>query len=442
MAEMKEEEVHATPEIDLTNYIRNKIPYPPEQAKRIKYFYSKREHNRKLYKPNKTGDLGFYSQAGELKETIHLLTYVPHAPEIKERMEQERLDAIAFASKKYDEAILNLRIAMAKYKINGMRSEVLLAQQHVAEADAVLSNVRYRTINIQTINNPETRDIFFDQAKEKRKLISANEKDPYKKKLFRLITLEHPLYSFYGKYVESSPDTETGQDIDSELNRNVTSVFDSRRRLKDGRMARIFFDNESNVNSNTFLSPFWPVDFTLDDVLYSTALQAFEAERARMGGQEALRASILRTRSPRSIRYLTSNFKTPPKDAKALWLRIFNALYQQHPTLLEQLLSTGTDALVFADIRQGPSGTGFDQQSRDILDPSRWTGENALGVALETLRYQLREGSVKESVRSNNLKESTITKEEQDKAKLGAIIQEKKKFQIKKPQGAPAPGGV
>ena len=441
MAEMKEEEVHATPEMDLTNYIRNEIPYPPEQANRIKYFYSKREHNRKLYRPSKTGDLAFYSESGELKESVRLLTYVPHSPEMKERMEQERLDAIAFAAKKYDEAILNLRVAMAKYKLNGMKTDVLLAQQHVAEADAVLSNVRYRTINIQTINNPETRDIFFDQAKEKRKLISAKEKDPYKKKLFRLITLEYPLYTFYGKYVESSPDIETGQDVDSKFDTTATSALDSRRRLKDGRMGRIFFDTETNVNSNTFLSPFWPVDFTLDDVLYSTAIQAFEAERARMGGQEALRASILRTRSPRSIRYLTSKFKTQPKDVKGLWLRIFNALYQQHPILVEQLLSTGTDALVFADNRQGPSGTGFDQQSRDILDPSHWTGENAVGLALETLRYQLREGSVKESIRSNNIKESTITKEEQDKAKLGAIIQEKKKFQIKRPQGGP-PGAV
>uniref|UniRef100_A0A6C0K038 NADAR domain-containing protein n=1 Tax=viral metagenome TaxID=1070528 RepID=A0A6C0K038_9ZZZZ len=430
---MKEEETHATPEIDLTNYIRDEIPYPPEQATRIEYFYKKRENNRALFTPTKTGDLAIYSKGGELNESIRLLTYVPHAPEMRERMDQDRLDAIAISSKKYDEAILNLRSAMIKYKISGSIADVVSAQRAVKEADEVLSKVRYRTRNIQTLANPETRDILFDRPKETRKLFSGKEKDPYKKQLFRLITLEHPLYTFYGKYVESSPDIETGIDIDSQVNKAIPSAGDTRRRLKDGRMARIFFDVESDTNSNTFLSPFWAADFTMDGVLYCCALQAFEAERARMGGQEALRASILRTRSPRSIRFLTAKFKTQPKDVKGLWLRIFNELYQQHPVLLEQLLATGTDAIVFADVRQGPSGTGFGEQTREILDPSRWTGENAVGLALETLRYQHREGSAKEVSKSAVIKESTITREEQDKAKVGAIIGEKKKFQVKKP---------
>ena len=168
---------------------------------------------------------------------------------------------------------------------------------------------------------------------------------------------------------------------------------------------------------------------------YFTALQAFEAERARMGGQEALRASILRTRSTRTIRFLTKKFDTQPKDVKGLWLRILTAVYQQHPELLQKLMATGTDALVFADIRQGPSGTGVGEQTREILDPARWTGENAMGIALETLRYQLREGNAKESARTESVKEAVITEEEQDKAKLGAIIQAKKKFQFKKPGG-------
>ena len=41
MAEMKEEGTHATPEIDLTNFIRDDIPYPPEQVKRIEFYYKK-----------------------------------------------------------------------------------------------------------------------------------------------------------------------------------------------------------------------------------------------------------------------------------------------------------------------------------------------------------------------------------------------------------------
>ena len=100
-------------------------------------------------------------------------------------------------------------------------------------------------------------------------------------------------------------------------------------------------------------------------------------------------------------------------------------------------MATGTDALVFADVRQGPSGAGFGEQTREILDPARWTGENAMGIALETLRYQLREGNAKESAGTTAVKESVITREEQDKAKVGAIVAAKK-FQVKKPSAAPA----
>jgi len=374
-----------------------------------------------------------YSKSGELEESIHLLTYVPHAPEMREKMDQARLDAIGFAETAYDDAMLELRAATRRFNESGATEGFLAAQKAVTEADQVLSRVRYRTRNIQVVDNPETRDVDFNKTKEQRKLFSG--KDPFKKKLFRLVTLEHPLNIFYGKYVESRPDLETGMDADSQIDKAVSSEGEARRRLKDGRQARIFFDVDSGTDVNTFLSPSWPVEFTLDEVRYFTALQAFEAERARMGGQEALRASIMRTRASRTIRFLTKTFTTQPKDVKGLWLRILTAVYQQHPELQQKLLATGTDALVFADVRQGPSGTGFGEQTREILDPARWTGENAMGIALETLRYQLREGTAKESAATDAVKEAVITKEEQDKAKVGAIIKAKK-FQVKRP--APA----
>jgi hypothetical protein len=125
--------------------------------------------------------------------------------------------------------------------------------------------------------------------------------------------------------------------------------------------------------------------------------------------------------------------ETQPKDVKGLWLRIFTAVYQQHPELKEKLLQSGTDALVFADVRKGPSGIGFGENTKESLDPSKWTGENAAGLALETLRYQFREGSAKEAAVDVAPTESVITEEEQEKAKVGAIIGQRKKFFPRKP---------
>jgi len=418
------EDGHAA-EINLAEYIKDELPYPLEQVKRIEFFYKKRERNRTRYEPTSTGDLAFYSKSGELEETIRLKTFVPHDPAVRATMDENRQDAIGFAESLYEDAKNILRTATEEYRISGAIQPVLAAQQSMAEADRILTRVRYRTRGIQAVSNPEIRDVFFDQAKETRKLFSGKGKDPFGKTLTRLITLEQPFYNSYGVYVESAPDIETGADVDAAADVGPSDGL-TRRRLRDGRQARIFFDVDDTPNA--FLSPCWPVEFTMDDVRYFTALQAFEAERAKAAGQEALRTNILRTRSTRTMRFLTKKLEAQPKNVKALWLRIFTAVYQQYPELKEKLLSTGTDALVFADIRQGPSGTGFGEMTKEVLDPAKWTGENALGLALETLRYQFREGTAKESAVDETPSESVITKEEQDKAKVGAIIQAKKFF--------------
>jgi hypothetical protein len=136
-------------------------------------------------------------------------------------MDQSRLDAIGFAETAYDEALVKLRETTTRYRESGSTEGVLAAQKAVAEADQILSRVRYSTRNIQELANPETRDINFDQAKEQRKLFSGT--DPFKKKLSRIINLEHNPYNFYGKYVESGPDTETGVDIDSQVDKAIPS---------------------------------------------------------------------------------------------------------------------------------------------------------------------------------------------------------------------------
>ena len=147
-----------------------------------------------------------------------------------------------------------------------------------------------------------------------------------------------------------------------------------------------------------------------------------------------MKQNILRTRSIRRIRSLTDKLQAQPKDVPGLWLKIFTALYQQHPELKEKLLNTGTDALVFADIRQGPSGTGVGPRTKECLDSSKWPGANAVGFALETLRYQFREGTAKEAAKDTAPTESVISIEEQERAKLGAIIGARKKFFPKRPQ--------
>ena len=105
-------------------------------------------------------------------------------------------------------------------------------------------------------------------------------------------------------------------------------------------------------------------------------------------------------------------------------MRILTAVYQQHPGLKERLLSTGTDALVYADMRAGPSGIGLAEKDRGALDPSKWKGENLVGLVLETIRLSLREANLEEApgTEEGALRGGVITEEEQQKAKVGAIV--------------------
>lgn len=411
----------------LADYVKEEPAYTAERAARIQYFYKKRERLPDRFKYDTAGNLAMYSKSGTLEETIPLKSYVAYDTSMRETRDQNRLDAIGQAESLYEDAFVALQKAREEYKVSGAKQPVLAAQIAVAQADAVLTKIRYGTRSIQMIPNPETRSIMFDQPYEVRKLF-PQEPDPFKKEVARLIVLEQPYKSLYGFYTDSKEGPST--DIDKSLNKvPKASELSTRQRLKDGRWARIFF--ESDEGANGFLSPFWPVEYTMGDTQYFTALQAFEVQRAREVGQTALVSALLKTRSPRTMRFLTKKLDTQPKSPKDLWLRIFTSIFQQTPELKERLLQTGTDALVFADIRKGPSGVGLGELDAGILDPAKWTGENALGAALETLRYQFREGSAEEAAVNTNAANKVISEEEQQEAKVGAIIGAKK-FQIRR----------
>jgi hypothetical protein len=159
----------------------------------------------------------------------------------------------------------------------------------------------------------------------------------------------------------------------------------------------------------------------MEGTRYSSAIQAYEAERAKELGMNELRASLLKTRSARTIRLMTRAVKGHPSDAKGLWVKIYTEIYQQSPALKQKLLATDTDTFVYADIREGPSGIGLAEKDSAALDPAKWKGENAVGVAQETVRTRLREGTLEEAP-EGDVRESVITEDQQKKAKVGAII--------------------
>jgi predicted NAD-dependent protein-ADP-ribosyltransferase YbiA (DUF1768 family) len=404
-------------------------PYDKATQAKIKQFYKQRRKLPAQYTYTKEGNLEVRSATGEVEEVTQLKRYVPLEAGERDAMDEYRLELISEIETEYEQAIEELRMAWEQLKITGARAPVLRANQRVAELDARRNAARSAVREVFNIENPETREILFDEPYETRKLIydvitstrpvDADGKpmktDPYDSQIFALGFRNFPAWQFYGKYIidtEAPPEKEE---------KTSAPKDQSRTKLKDGRIARIFFDTDGEA-LNGYLSPLWPVRFTFHDVESASALQAYEIERATLAGLSELRETLKKTTAPRTIRILTRKYDKHPPEAKSIWLAIYTALYQQHPELAEKLLATGTDTLIFADQRPGPLGVGLGPSEQNIVDATKWKGDNAVGLALETLRTRLRSGEVGETEGVEEAAEAVITAEEQEKAKKGAII--------------------
>jgi predicted NAD-dependent protein-ADP-ribosyltransferase YbiA (DUF1768 family) len=415
-----------------------KDPYEKPVADSIKKFFRNRAKNEAGFTFTADGDLEIKDPAG----TIQLKRFLPLEPSERALLEEYRLDTLADLETEYEMERVALAAAWAQYHSTGAMRPVLAANQRVAELDARRSAIRSAVRGIVAIDNPSTNEVLLDQRYEERKLFGATDPfgkltermaqfgqdvkkmksrfDPFDKELARMYFYDFKPEHDQGKYVADEGVADAEESAAAEADGGEPSEMTFRQTLKDGRKARIFFDTDSVVNG--FLSPMWPVEFTMNETRYFTALQAYEAERAKELGMDELRASILKTRSARTIRLMTRKVTAHPADAKGLWLKIYTQIYQQTEALKVKLLATGTDALIFADVREGPSGIGLAEKDSGVLDPAKWKGENAVGVAQESVRTQMREGALEDAPAADNVKEAVITEEEQAKAKVGAIV--------------------
>jgi len=418
-------------------------PYDKEVLNSITAFFRNRSKNQDKYGFADDGNLAIKDPAG----TIQLKRFLPLEPSERAALEELRLDTLADLEVKYEEERVALATAWEEYSSTGAMRPVLAANQRVAELDARRNAIRAAVRNIMPIQNPTTNQIVLSERYEERKLFGQSSafgklaerqqqfgqdpakfktEEPFDKELYRLAFYTFKPEHDQGKYVADTAADAATKSAEDEAAAGEPSELTYRQSLKDGRKARIFFDTDSTMNG--FLSPMWPVEFTMDDTRYFTALQAYEAERAKELGMDELRTSLLKTRSARTIRLMTRKLTQHPADAKGLWLKIYTQLYQQTEALKEKLLATGSDALVYADVREGPSGIGLAEKDSGVLDPSKWKGENAVGLAQETVRTQMREGGLAEAPVNAAPKEAVISEDEQQKAKVAAIINNARRF--------------
>ena len=420
---IEEDDIDAVPTEDVPKGVIPPMPYDEVRLAAMAKFFTLRKKLPGQYIFNADGNLEVKEGVGKAKSkmppgVIRLANFVPLEASEREAIEEARRAALAELDQLYEEENWTLEKAWEEYRSTGAMRGVLASNQRMTELDARRCAVRAAVRDVMYIKNPVVKQIILSDRYEERKMFGNG--DLFDKEIARL-----SLYTFrpevdHGKYVMDEGDqprrvAEPAEAVDEILNI---------QRLKDGRAARVFYDVDSDANG--FLSPMWVVDFTMNvgkDMRFSSAIQAYEYERAKELGNVPLAESLLKTRSPRTIRLLTRKMEGHPADVRTLWMKIYTAIYEQHPNLKARLLATGSDTLVFADIRQGPSGIGLADKDPAALDPAKWKGENIVGVAQETLRTRMREGTEDEAAgASAPTVGGSITEDEQKKGKIAAII--------------------
>ena len=400
------------------------VPYSEEAIDEINAFYRKRAKNAVGFTYTSGGDLEIKEGAKVSKVSrastagiIRLKMFVPLEPAEIASLDDTRTSNLVALDTEYEEEHVRLMDAWEEYRRTGSMHAVLASNQAMTDIDARRNLVRSAVRNVVSIPNPVTRDIILSDRYEERKLFPKG--DPFNQEVARLAIYTFKQEDEFGKYVDDAGAEEVVERVEED-----TSDILARQKLKDGRFARIFYETDSEANG--FMSPMWMADFTMIDVdtstNYSSPIQAYEAERAKELGKVELREKILKTRSPRTIRLLVRQEKEHPKDARGLWLKIYTAMYNKYPNLQARLLATGSDTLIFADSKPGPSSVGLAEKDSGVLDPTKWKGENAVGLAQETVRTRLREQTLEEAPEVEEADESTVTEEQQRKAKTGAII--------------------
>lgn len=154
------------------------------------------------------------------------------------------------------------------------------------------------------------------------------------------------------------------------------------------------------INGYTF---FWKdkiaqwnmTNFTDGKTTYSCAEQYMMAKKAELFKDPITLNKILKSTNPKDIKSLGREVKNYKEE---IWnLHKSNIVIEgnmlkfgQNPELKKILLSTGDTILVEASPYDKIWGIGLGVEDEDILDESKWKGQNLLGKALMVVRERLK----------------------------------------------------
>ena len=161
----------------------------------------------------------------------------------------------------------------------------------------------------------------------------------------------------------------------------------------------IFFwgHNEKNPGEITkkCLSQWYNCLFEVDGITYYTAEQYMMSQKALLFNDNETNLKIMQEKDPKTYKALgrqVKNFDPSiwDKNKFEIVVKGNTAKFSQNEELKKFLLNTNDKILVEASPHDKIWGIGMDENHKDILDPTKWKGENLLGKALMKARDYIR----------------------------------------------------
>ena len=336
------------------------IPIPKDSSS----FFRARAKNLKMFKFTSDGNLQVPEMRGEPAKVIEIPYYRSATPEEVLEEEAKALEEIQAVEREFDETYKLLRRAIVEWRTTGFSADVLKMQRDLQRLDAQRTNLRSPLRWTKTFKNLSINRILLTEFYEQRKL-------GYPVEALCLRSLPYEKTVIADGFIKPLPKKEEEE-------------------VSEDEEEFVIFSSPTDPDHGS-LSPDTMVEFIYNSTKYNCLLQAYEGERLTMLGRQDVRPVLLKSRSPRQMRVITSRVVGQVESPRELLINIIKSLISQHPRFADDLRLTGTATLVFAEVKDGVLGVGMGVADPQITERSAWKGKNFLGQAWTAVRASLPE---------------------------------------------------
>lgn len=340
-------------------------------------FFRARKKDPKLFTFTAEGDLQVPEMRGQPAKVIPLPYYRQATTQEQDEGIQKRYDQLVTIEKEFDETYRLYKEAVQTWRDTSKASDVLKYQRDLVRLDAIRTRLRSPLLWTKEFKRLAIRDLLVDEFYQTKKL-------GYSAYVLRMRSLPFEEFVRIGEApAEPTPEVEDeGGESDEE----------------EEKAAFIFFNNPAEPDHGVF-SPDTMVEIVYNSTKYNCLTQAYEGERLKTLGRDAVRQMVLKQRNPNLMRGFALKVAGEVENPRELWIEVIKALVAQHPRFGEALRATGDDTLVYANPKEGRYGIGLAADDPLAMSKAGWKGPNFLGQAWQVVRGTLepvREGGDEE----------------------------------------------